>query len=206
MNNKILSNTILLFKNIILKPKHLFINIKSDEFIKEIDIIFIFSAVVTLIKSFMVQHETFTYSFYKSEFLNWAIEFLNNAQVSLFVIYLSYFIVLYIIFIFCRLFKNNIKYKNLALSFMAISAIGILMQIIFLIFSIFISEYILDICFKLILVWIVYLSIMAVKLSQDLTLLQAVICFMVPALPFTLFINVLSIAPYLAWLTEKIIR
>lgn len=203
MNRKIFLNTIILIKLIIIAPKRLFISIKDGEYVKETFLVFTLAAIITFLKSYVTKQPTFSASYYTCEFLNRTIELLNNAHVSWFISYLSYFIFLFIVFLFCRIFNKSIKYKNVVLSLMVISAIGVTAQILFFLFSFILSENILFICGYLIFIWVICLSIIAIKVTQSLSLSRAIICFLIPALPFSLFIVFVSIAPYLAWLLNS---
>lgn len=203
MNKKIIFNTVNLIINIIIAPKRLFMSIKDGKYVEETYLIFTLAAIITFIKSFMIKQPTFSASYYNYELLNRTIELLHNAHVSWFISYLSYFVFLFIVFLFCRIFDKRVLYKNVVLSLMVISAIGVTAQITFFLLSFILQEHVLFICGYLVFLWVICLSIIAINVTQTLSLARSIVCFIVPAVPFSLFIVFVSIAPYLAWLLGK---
>lgn len=83
---------------------------------------------------------------------------------------------------------------------MSISGIGIIMQLLMIVFlSIFPYSLIKTIIF-VIYFWVIILSILAIKITQNISLIKAVVCLVVSAIPFFMIALPLVISPYLAWL------
>jgi len=199
MEKNILKNLLFLIRYLILSPSTIFKSIEHKKFKKEIYISFCLAALFTFIKSFFVK-TSYIITFFSNKSLNNLLTFLSVPQLSLLLLYFEYFIFITFVFLFCKLFNKKANYKTLLLSLMSISGIGIIMQLLMIVFlSIFPYSLIKTIIF-VIYFWVIILSILAIKITQNISLIKAVVCLVVSAIPFFMIALPLVISPYLAWL------
>jgi hypothetical protein len=83
---------------------------------------------------------------------------------------------------------------------MSISGIGIIARIFMLIVGPILPTVILSVFRYLFLLWVVALSLWAIKDIQGISLSKAAFCYFVGALPFLFFGGKPVLAPYLAYL------
>lgn len=198
MKRKTLQNIVYLAQGVILYPGGVFVDIKKGKLMNETLLVFCFGALITFIKSFFQEGQLV--NFFEDNRINNILGILSIPQVLWIISYVSYFIFISVMLIICRLFYKKIESKNLILSIMSLSVIGVVMQILFYAFKFIVPQEYLIIGSNLIYLWVVILSIWAIKATQNFSFFKSTICFVIPALPFIFWVYLAGMAPYLMWL------
>ena len=192
-------NVVNLLKDIIVSPKRVFKKINNEQLSFEIYIIFLLGAVLPFIKTFFIKKVQFT--FFESDIFDAVFSLIGNPKITWVLHYISFFLYVLVIGAFCKLLFAQAKIGKLLLCLMIISGIGILLQIAFIIFRLFlpIDWYLFFNYFTFF--WCSFLAIMAIKYSQNKSLGVSILLFILPALPFILIFGSAGIFPSIAWLT-----
>lgn len=199
-SNNLISSVGYLMKDMIFQPSNIFNKIKQGYMLEETLTIFCLGALITFLKSFNFKSQVI--NFYASAWKNKFFSFLSNPQLSWLLFYVIYFIFLLSLFIVCRYFNRRTNLKTLVIALMSISSIGILGQALF-----FVSKSIFSTSFLLwgsyvIYFWVLYLSLQAIKITQDVSYFKALISFSLPAIVLGAFIGFSTMSPYLIWLSK----
>lgn len=185
-----------LLKAIVLSPGEIFTN--SREKSKEIVSLFTISFIIVLLKSFFkARHEAS--NFFETQILNEIIYFLSIPQIAAIAIYLFFFIFSLLLFLVIRIFSKDASLKSLMLSLMSISGVGIFAHIATMPLMFFAKSLINPIGYIFYL-WVIVLTLWAIKNSQNLPLVKVIPSFLVVAFPFLLFGWLPVISPYLVFL------
>jgi len=197
MYGNIVVNTAILIRDSILFPRRLFEDISKGRFIKELFIAFSLGALITFSKSFFITRKTFTFEFFNSEVLNKVIVWFNNSQVSWLGAYVCYFIFIFFVFVMCSFFNKQVRFKQVAISLMSLSGFGVAMQIVFYVLKFAASKNLLLVGSYIVYIWLLFLSVLALRTMQNMSFLKAATCFLIPAMPFVFVTSFVGIAPYL---------
>ncbi len=201
MRNVILFSAVSLIGQILLSPRLILRKIKDEGYNKEVLTIFFVAALITLIKSFFVKRKEFVFAFFDTELLNQIAIILDNSHIYWIILNISYFLFILLVYIVCKLFNRGNNFKQLVISLMSLGGVGIVAQGLFYILKIIFPHNIILFSSYIVYLWIFILSISAIKISQNISVPKALICFFIAALPFILFAYFVGMAPYLAWLT-----
>lgn len=172
----------------------------SEKIKYNIFVLFVLSAFLTFIKSFTFNVEGNSINYYSNEIYNMLFSFLAIPQIKWLSTYLIFFVFLLLLYLFCHLYTKSCNKKELLLDYLAIGSIGVFLQILFLCLSFVLSNQIIFFISYIALIWIIYLSIIAVKSSQKMSGLKAVFVYISSALPIFLIGGIPCIAPNLMWL------
>jgi len=187
-----------LLKDIVIRPRRLFEQISNGKLSREVYITFGLGAFITFSKTFALkQHEI---NFFNNYHLNQILSLLSNPQIKWVLLYIFYFLFLFLIFSLCKFFFKQAKWKPLLLSLMSISGIGVISQILFFLFNFIFPKNLSAILSYLIFLWVAFLSVWAIKYSQNLPVTKSIILFLISALPIIFIIRLVGISPYLAWI------
>jgi hypothetical protein len=198
METETLKNITYLTKESILYPNRLFADVNRGKLLKEISLVFCFGAIITFIKSFFQEGQIV--NFFEDNRINNILGILSIPQVLWIISYVSYFIFIFIMLMICRLFNKKTEPKRLALAIMSLSAIGVVMQILFFAFKFILPQEYLIMGSNIIYLWVIILTVFAIKATQKLPFIKSIICFLIPALPFIFLVYLSGMAPYLMWL------
>lgn len=191
-----------LLKDIVIRPRSLFEQISNGKLSREVYITFSLGAFITFSKTFALkQHEI---NFYDNYHLNQIFSLLSIPQIKWALLYIIYCLFLFLIFSLCKFFFKCTRWKTLILSLMSISGIGVISQIVFFLFSFIFPKNLNAILSYLIFLWVAFLSVWAIKYSQDLPLTKSIILFFISALPIIFIIRLVGISPYLAWINVSL--
>lgn len=185
--------TLELLKNIIINPSKIFKKISDYDLI--IYLFFCLSCIITLCKSFYIERNLF--NFFDNEILNCILSFFNIPQVGWFIALLSFFLFIYLIGVLSNLFLKRYNKKELILCLLSISSIGIMMHVIFIVLHYFISNQTLILFRKVSFVWIIFLSIIAIKNSQKTSYMKSFFIFIISGLLPIIITGFAGFAPYL---------
>ena len=190
-----LNKSYCLLNGLICAPNKVFMEIKNGSFYKEVKLIFAIGMLVTFWKTFLIN--TATGPMFFNEILYDLLTFLNIPQTRWCFMYLLYFLFIYCLF---KYFTKGITFKPFALTLMSISGIGTVMQALFYFLSFILPKFALTIAAYAILLWVIMLSLLAVKSFLKASLRKIALYFFLIALPFVFFSGFVVLAPYLAWL------
>lgn len=187
-----------LLKDIVIRPISVFEKISNGSLSREVYITFGLGAFITFSKTFALKQ--LEINFFTNYHLNQILSFLSNPQIRWGLVYIFYFLFLFLIFSLCKYFFKQAKWKTLLLSLMSISGIGVISQILFFLFSFIFPNNLSTILSYLIFLWVAFLSVLAIKYSQNIPLTKSIILFIISALPIIFIIRLVGISPYLAWI------
>jgi len=190
-----------LAKDMILHPRSVFEKIKEGDFKREALVVFGLGALISFLKSFLVRREQ-SLSFFVDERLNQLFSILHIPQVRWFVLYVVYLGFLLGVFAMCRCFNKEANLKSLALAFMATSIIGVLCQIIFYPISWSLPSKAPFFLNYIVLLWCIWLSFQALRVTQNLSFSHALVSYLIPAIVVIVVIGLPGLSPSLAWLAS----
>lgn len=156
------------------------------------------SCFITLFKSF--SKKRYYNNFFSNQDINEILSFFNIPQIQWVITLLSFVLFIFLISKFCKFFLKKCNKKDLILCFMSISSAGILLHILFFIFHYFLSQQFIYMLRHIAFIWIAYLSIIAIKNSQNASYMKAIIIFILSGLPVIIIIGLAGLAPYSLWL------
>ena len=197
--NEFLIDTIGLFKDLVVSPRKAFNTITREEANFEVCIIFCLGSIPPLIKTLFI--DSVRIVFFDSSTLDAILNMINNPQIVWALHFCSFFAYVILIGFLCRIFLGESRTKRLLLCFMAISGVGIIMQIGF-IFLRFIMPADFYIYYSyLAFLWCCFLAVMAIRYSQNSSIKASVLLFLLPSMPFLIIFGSGGLFPSLAWLT-----
>lgn len=197
MLNKFVIVSLKLFKSVITNPTKMFQDIGRGGHDFPVYFLFIVSVFITFFKSFSVAKKNV--NFFSVEFINKILSFFAIPQIQWIIVFFSFVLFIFLISIFCRILLKGCNKKGLIVSFLSISSAGILLHIMFFIFHYFLSRNSIYMLRNIAFVWIIYLSIIAIKNSQNTSYIKSVVIYIFSALPVVLLSGLIGIAPFLLW-------
>lgn len=198
MLNKIIVTSLEIFGKIIFKPAGLFKNIGSGEYNFSIYVLFFVSAVITFFKSFSMTKQNI--NFFSNSTINEIMSFFSIPQIKWCLTFLSFILFVFLIRGFCRLLLKECNNKNLILCFLSISSVGILLQILFYALNFFLSQQFVYTFSYVAFIWIVSLSVIAIRNSQDASYKKSIMIYILSSLPVIFIIGLTGLAPFLLWI------
>lgn len=135
MINKIIVDSLELFKSIILNPAEIFQKIKKGEHDLSIYFLFLASCLIPLFKSFSIK--SYRNNFFPNQNFNEILSFFNIPQIQCIVTFLSFILFIFLMGMFCKLFLKRDNKKDLTVCFLSIGSAGILLQLLFFIIDFF---------------------------------------------------------------------
>lgn len=164
------------------------------------DVLALFSGtfIIILIKSFFYSRQKITYFGFKA--FNNILSFLSIPQVSILASTIGYVLFIYLIYLSCRIMHGKSKYVQLLISMMSLAGLGLPLQILMPAMHTILPDSIVAITRLFIYLWITILSIRAISISQNISLLRAAFCFSIGIMPFLITAWFQALAPYLIYL------
>ncbi|SCY49175.1 hypothetical protein SAMN05216233_11077 [Desulfoluna spongiiphila] len=202
MLNTIILNSFELFKNIIIHPAVFFDRAGKGKSNLAIYFLFIVSIIITFFKSFSIKKHTFNY--FSNEIINIVISFFNIPQTKWLIAFLGFSMFLMLIIVFCHFLLKKCNKKELTMSFLAISCAGIILQAVFYILEHLLSQKSAYILSNITFSWIIFLSITAIKISQNTSYSKSVIIYIIAGIPVIVIIGLTGLAPFLLWLVPPV--
>ena len=198
-NYELIVSSIYFIREMILQPSSLFEKIKRGALLKQTLIVFGFGALIPLGKSFFIRKHSIT--FFADEWINELLSILNIPQLLWLINYIVYFGFLCGVFGVCKLFNKESNLRTIVLAFMAISAIGILAQVFFYPLQFILTKRLLLFGGYVVYLWVIWLSLQAIRVTQGFSLLKILLSFFSPAIVIVAIMGFPAICPYLIWLT-----
>ena len=195
---KIIKDWTELLSYIILRPVSVFRKINNGKYKYEVIIMFLASISITLFKSF--SKNSYQGNFFSNQSVNEIVAFFDIPQIRWVITLISFGLFVFLVSIFCKLFLKKCNPKILVMTLMSISGVGVILHLLFSLFSIFLSQNLIYAARHLAFIWIVCLSIAAIKNSQQTTFIKSIIIFILAGLPPIFIIGLPGIAPYSLWL------
>jgi len=186
------------FKSILFNPAKAFRNMSKGEHDYIVYVLFSVSCLITLLKSF--NKKKYTGSYFSNRDINEFLSFFDIPQVRWLIALLCFVLFIFLIGKFCKYFLKKYNNKGLIASFLSISSVGILLHLLFFIFHYFFSQQSIYMMRHMAFLWIAYLSIIAIKNSQNTTYLKSILIFILSGLPAVFIIGLPGLAPYSLWL------
>lgn len=198
MIKKIIISSFDLVKSILLNPTRAFKNRNKDENDYSVYILFLISCLITFSKSF--SKKKYNYNFFSNQDINEIFSFFNIPQIQWALALLSFILFIFLIGKFCNFFLKKYNKRDLILCLLSIGSAGILLHILFFIFHYFLSQQSIFILRHMAFIWIIYLSISAIKNSQNTSYMKSILIFILAGLPAVFIIGLPGFAPYSMWL------
>ena len=196
---ELLTSSASLLWGIIARPVTVFKEISQGKYLDETLILFVLGILITFLKSLLARGRPM--SFFLDERLNQFFSILSIPQIQWFLIHFIYFVFLCGILGLCRVFKKVKSTRSLIFALMAISAVGIAGQILFTAIQFVVPQDWLVWGGYFLYLWVIGLSLQAIRVTQNLSFPQTLVSFLAPALVLVALMGLTTIAPYLAWLT-----
>ena len=198
----LLASSVSLLWGVIVHPVTVFKEIRQGKYLTETLILFVLGVLITFLKSFLARGRAM--SFFADEHLNQFFSILSLPQIQWLLIHVMYFVFLLGILGLCRLFNRVGSTRSLVFAFMAISAVGVVGQVLFSAIQFVVPQDWLVWGEKFLYLYVISLSLQAIRVTQDLSFPQAFVSFFSPAVVLVALMGLTTIAPYLAWLTLQI--
>jgi len=198
MNKKIFVSSFELVKSILFNPARAYKNMSNGEHDYSVYILFLVSCLTTLFKSF--GKKKYKSNFFSNQDINEFLSFFNIPQIQWIIALLSFVLFIFLIGKFCKLFLKRYNKKDLIVCFLSISSAGILLHILFFIFHYFLSKQSIYMLRHIAFIWIIYLSIIAIKNTQNASYMKSIMIFILAGLPPIFIIGLPGLAPYSLWL------
>jgi hypothetical protein len=194
------ADPVVLLRDILFRPSVAFRNISKGDYEYSVVGMFLLSILITLFKSF--SKKGYKSNFYSDQGINEILSFFNIPQIRWVVALISFSLFIFLIGFFCKFFLKKYNRKILIMSIMSISSAGIILHLAFLIFPILLSQNSIYMLRHFAFIWIICLSIVAIKNSQDATYIKSIIIFILSGLPAVFIIGLPGIAPYSLWIAS----
>jgi len=187
-----------IYKKIIISPRELFRDITNDINKYRLPVYFLFfiNVLIPLVKSFMMERENI--DFFSNEKINLLFSLYSIPQVQWVVTLLGFF--LFIIFI--NVFSKNRGKSGLVFCLLSIASIGILLQLLFVLFSEFLSHELLAMIRWIAFFWIAFLSVVAINICQKISYARSITVYVAAGLPVVVVVGLAGIAPFILWATN----
>jgi hypothetical protein len=198
MIKKIIVSSFELVKSILFNPARAFRNMSKGEYDYSVYVLFSVSCLITLLKSF--SKKKYIGSYFSNRDINEFLSFFDIPQVRWVIALLGFVLFIFLIGKFCKFFLKKYNKKGLIACFLSISSAGILLHILFFIFHYFLSQQSIYMLRHIAFIWIAYLSIIAIKNSQNTSYLKSIMIFILAGLPAVFIIGLPGLAPYSLWL------
>ena len=200
MINKIIDNSLRLFKDIIFNPNEMFGKLEKAGYDYSVYFLFGISGLITFFKSFSVK--TYNINYFTNEHLNKAMSFFNAPQIKWLLTFLSFILFIFLIKTFCLFLLKKCKRKGLIVCTISISSAGILLQITFYTVQHFLPQTFVYVLSYIAFIWIICLTILAIKNSQNTSYMKSIMIYILSSLPVFLVIGLTGLAPFLLWLVS----
>jgi len=196
MLKRIIDDSLTNIRFVLLNPTQFFKDI--NKYNLSIYFLFFTNCVITLFKSF--NKTSYKNNYFTNQNINEIISFFNIPQIRWLIVLLSYVLFIFLIGRLCKLFFKKCNKQKLILCLLSISSVGILLHILFFIFHCFLSQQSIYFLRHIAFVWIIWISIVAIKNSQNISYMQSIMLFILSGLPAVLIIGLPGLAPYSLWL------
>lgn len=192
-----------LLKGFIISPSDLFKRIKEGMYKKEIIFLFLVGSLIALGKSFY--HEANTINFYSSDRINMFFSFLSIPQITWGLSYILHFFYIYTLYIvFNKIDKKKFKFEPILYSILALSSLGVIFQVLFLLLNLVIPHNILFFMSTMITLWVILLTLKALHIIYGLSYSKTFLGFIISSAFFLILIGFSIVSPSLAWITTNI--
>ena len=198
INIDFLLRSFILLRDIVVCPIDLIKKVNKGQLSYEVIFVFVLGAIMTFSKTFYMNKLNIT--FFEDPKTNKLLSLLSIPQVKWVFGYICFFLFVLSISGLSKLFISEAKLKMLFLSLMSISGIGVIMQVAFFALSLVFSRDMNLILSYVVFLWCVVLAILAIRHSQNLSLVKAIPLFAIPAVVFIFIGGFSAVVPYLAWL------
>ncbi|MBI9090008.1 MAG: hypothetical protein JEZ12_12390 [Desulfobacterium sp.] len=203
MLNENIESSFGILKNIIFSPNRIFKKIGKGEYDFAVYFLFGMSGLITFFKSFGIK--TYKNNYFVNEHFNILMSFFNIPQIKWLFAFISFFLFVFFMKILCLFLLKKCKKKHLMLGLLSVSSAGILLQIVFSVLHYILSQTFIYILSYIAFIWIVCLSIMAIKNSQDTSYVKSAMIYIFSGLPVFLVIGLTGLAPFLLWLVSPVV-
>ena len=198
MLSEIFTAALGILKGIISNPARMFKDMEREEYDYSVYFMFLLSALITFFKSFHKERQSI--NFFSNDIVNKTLSFFSIPQIQWLISFLCFVLLIFLTGIFCRYLLKRCEKRKLTLCFLSISSVGILLQILFFALNLFLSQKSVYALRWVAFSWIVYLSIVAIRNSQNASYVKSVTIYIFSALPVMLIIGLTGLAPFLLFL------
>lgn len=191
-----------IYKKIIISPRELFRDITSDIDRYRLPVCFLFfiNALIPLVRSFRMAKENI--NFFSNENLNLLLSLYSIPQVQWVVTLLVFFLFISLINFFSSLFSENRGKSGLMFCLLSIASVGIIMQLLLVLLSEFLSHEILTMIRWIAFFWIAFLSIVGINICKEISYVRSIAIYFAAGLPVVLIVGLAGVAPFILWATN----
>ncbi len=190
-----------IYKKMVLRPSGMFRDItrEKERYYAVVYVMFFLSCLVPFAKSFTKEGSTI--DFFSNEYINMLLSFCSVPQIQWVIIVLGFWFFLSLVKFLCRRLFKTCDVSSLTLCILSISCMGILLQLSFIVFSLFFSYKTIYILWWIAFAWIAFLSVVAIKNSQkNSSYIKSTVIYIVAGMPVVLVTGLMGVAPFLLWM------
>jgi len=195
---KFIRSSLIIIRDLIISPEEVFCSVTSKRFKKEIIFLFFLGAISPIFKSF--NRESYSVNFWMDDKINHFLSLIGTPRITLIVAYLSFCLFLILLIIFCRIFLKNNNQKDLVFYLLSMNGLGVLVQILFYCFDLVLYRPLIFCLSYVAFIWIVTLSILAIKKGQNTGFLKAATIYFISAFPVYLIAGLPGLLPSFIWI------
>ncbi len=191
-----------IYRKIIVSPRELFRDITNDTNRYRLPVYFLFvvNALIPLVKSFKITRENI--AFFSNETLNLLLSIYSIPQIQWAITWLGFFLFIILIKLFSRFFAKNRGQSGLLFCILSIASVGILLQLLFIPLSKFLSHDLLAMIRWIAFFWIGFLTIVAISICQKVSYARSMAIYFAAGLPVVVVVGLTGVAPFILWATN----
>ena len=198
LKDRLVLPSVYIFKNIVINPTKVFQEAQKGRYDFSIYFMLLVACLITFFKSFSRKREVF--NFFEREIINDILSFLSIPQIQWLIIFFSYILFVFLMMVVCKLLLKYCNKKDLFVCIVSISSAGILLQILFFILYYFVPQNYIYVLNRIAFIWAAYLSIAAIKNSQNTSYLKSIMIYIFAGLPVITIAGLAGLAPSFLWL------
>lgn len=186
-------------RNLIINPRVAFQSLTLKTNALAILLSVLLGGIFTLWKSFRMT--TIKVNFFENERLNELLSVSNIPQVQWGMSYLGYFFFICVFALLCRIILKKPKIKLLVLGILSIGTIGLFVAVLVTVLIPLLPIVATSSIVLLVSFWVLGLTVLAVKFTQNISMKKAVLFFVVSAFPTFLLFGLPGLFPCFLWLS-----
>ncbi len=125
---------------------------------------------------------------------------LGTPKINLIVAYFSFFFFLFLLVLFCKIFLKTKNQRDLVFYILSINGFGVFLQTFFYCLDLILSHQLIFSISYIVFLWVLLLSISAIKIGQNTNYFKAAIIYFISAFPVFLIAGLPGLLPAFIWL------
>ncbi len=188
-------------RKIVFSPISLFRQVNANKFSFEVISLYVLTGIITFLKSFVLKGRSFV--FQDNGLDDSILSLLSTPQARWALSYIFYFLLVLSIGFMGRVFWKNNGIRQILFLMMSISGVALILHPLFSLLSLTLPYDIVVFFERLVFMWVIVLSILAIQIWLNVSLCMAFIVYFVAGIPVVFIIGLPGLFPYLSWLICK---